>query len=338
MNIELFEYPLPKEMIAQHPEGERASSRLLVFERDTGSIEHKHFKDITEYLHSGDVLVLNDSKVLPARLSARKETGGNIDILLLEEIDKKRWYCLANGIKRGKDSLTVTVGDVKAVLTRNALFWIIEFLFDGDVFDIIKKHGKMPLPPYIRRKDKNELDFERYQTVYAEALGSIAAPTAGFHFTEELLQDIEALGVTVCKITLHIGVGTFLLIKSKNVEDHVMHKEYYRIVPDVKACIGNAKAQGRRIIACGTSVVRTLETAWTKNGDTPLFGHTELFIYPGYRFKMVDAMITNFHLPKSTPLLLVSAFAGRDELMRCYRDAVENGYRFYSYGDAMLII
>lgn len=338
MNIELFEYVLPKEIIAQHPERDRASSRLLVFERDTGRIEHKHFKDITEYLHSGDVLVLNDSKVLPARLNAKKETGGNIDILLLEEIDKKRWYCLANGIKRGKDSITVTVGDIKAFLTRSEAFWIIEFLFDGDVFDIIKEQGRMPLPPYIKREDKDELDFERYQTVYAEVLGSIAAPTAGFHFTKELLQDIEALGVTVCKVTLHIGIGTFLLIKSKNVEDHVMHKEYYHIVPDVKVYIGNAKSQGRRIIACGTSVVRTLETAWTKNGDTPLFGHTELFIYPGYRFKMVDAMITNFHLPKSTPLLLVSAFAGRDELMRCYRDAVEKGYRFYSYGDAMFIV
>ena len=337
MNIELFEYSLPKEMIAQHPEGERASSRLLIFDREAGQIEHKYFKDIAEYFQSGDVLVLNDSKVLPARLNAKKETGGNIDILLLEEIDKKRWYCLANGIKRGKDRLAVTVGEVNAVLIRSKTLWIIEFLFDGDAYDIINEQGKMPLPPYIKREDRNELDFERYQTVYAKTLGSIAAPTAGFHFTKELLKEIEMLGVTVCKVTLHIGIGTFLLIKSKDVEDHVMHREYYHIVPDVKAYIVNAKAQGRRIIACGTSVVRTLETAWASNGDSPLFGHTELFIYPGYRFKIVDAMITNFHLPRSTPLLLVSAFAGRDGLMRCYRDAVEKAYRFYSYGDAMLI-
>lgn len=338
MNTELFEYSLPKEVIAQHPERERTSSRLLVFDRGTKRIEHKHFVDITGYFHSGDVLVLNDSKVLPARLKARKETGGSVEILLLEGIDRKRWYCLASNIKRGKDHLTIDVGGIRASLTKSKPFWIIEFHYDGDIYDIIKGQGEMPLPPYIKREDKDPLDFERYQTVYAEALGSVAAPTAGFHFTRELLRDIEALGVTICKVTLHIGIGTFLLIKSKNIEEHIMHREYYHIVPDVKAYIGNAKAEGRRIIACGTSVVRTLETAWIKNGDTPFSGFTELFIYPGYTFKMVDAMITNFHLPKSTPLLLVSAFAGRDDLMKCYKDAVDKGYRFYSYGDAMLIV
>ena len=337
MNTKLFNYYLPKEMIAQYPEGDRALSRLLVLDRSAELIEHTRFKDITEYFRKGDVLVLNDSRVLPARLSARKETGGNIDILLLESIDHKRWYCLANGIKKGKNRLTISVGGVKAVLTRSEAFWIIDFFYDGDVYDIIQEHGKMPLPPYIKRDNDGALDFERYQTVYAEILGSIAAPTAGFHFTKELLADIEALGVTVCKITLHIGIGTFFLVKSQNVEDHVMHREYYRIVPDVKKYIENAKIEGRRIIACGTSVVRTLETAWVKNGDTPIEGHTELFIYPGYRFKMIDAMITNFHLPRSTPLLLVSAFTGSDELMKCYKEAIDRGYRFYSYGDAMFI-
>ena len=338
MNTELFNYYLPKEMIAQYPEGDRELSRLLVLDRSTELIEHKRFNDITGYFRKGDVLILNDSRVLPARLSARKETGGNVDILLLESIDDKRWYCLANGIKKGKDRLAISVGGVEAVLTRSEAFWIIDFFYDGDVYDIIRKHGKMPLPPYIKRGNDSALDFERYQTVYAEILGSIAAPTAGFHFTKKLLADIEALGVTVCKITLHIGIGTFFLVKSQNVEDHVMHREYYNIVPDVKKYIENAKVEGRRIIACGTSVVRTLESAWAKNGDTPVAGHTELFIYPGYRFKMIDAMITNFHLPRSTPLLLVSAFAGSDELMKCYKEAIDRGYRFYSYGDAMLIV
>ena len=338
MNTELFNYYLPKEMIAQYPEGDRELSRLLVLDRSTELIEHKRFNDITGYFRKGDVLILNDSRVLPARLSARKETGGNVDILLLESIDDKRWYCLANGIKKGKDRLAISVGGVEAVLTRSEAFWIIDFFYDGDVYDIIREHGKMPLPPYIKRGNDSALDFERYQTVYAEILGSIAAPTAGFHFTKKLLADIEALGVTVCKITLHIGIGTFFLVKSQNVEDHVMHREYYNIVPDVKKYIENAKVEGRRIIACGTSVVRTLESAWAKNGDTPVAGHTELFIYPGYRFKMIDAMITNFHLPRSTPLLLVSAFAGSDELMKCYKEAIDRGYRFYSYGDAMLIV
>jgi len=338
MNTELFNYYLPKEMIAQYPEGDRELSRLLVLDRSTELIEHKRFNDITGYFRKGDVLILNDSRVLPARLSARKETGGNVDILLLESIDDKRWYCLANGIKKGKDRLAISVGGVEAVLTRSEAFWIIDFFYDGDVYDIIRKHGKMPLPPYIKRGNDSALDFERYQTVYAEILGSIAAPTAGFHFTKKLLADIEALGVTVCKITLHIGIGTFFLVKSQNVEDHVMHREYYNIVPDVKKYIENAKVEGRRIIACGTSVVRTLESAWAKNGDTPVAGHTELFIYPGYRFKMIDAMITNFHLPRSTPLLLVSAFAGSDELTKCYKEAIDRGYRFYSYGDAMLIV
>ena len=338
MNTELFNYYLPKEMIAQYPEGDRELSRLLVLDRSAELIEHKRFNDITGYFRKGDVLILNDSRVLPARLSARKETGGNVDILLLESIDDKRWYCLANGIKKGKDRLAISVGGVEAVLTRSEAFWIIDFFYDGDVYDIIREHGKMPLPPYIKRGNDSAIDFERYQTVYAEILGSIAAPTAGFHFTKELLADIEALGVTICKITLHIGVGTFFLVKSQNIEDHVMHAEYYHIVPDVKKYIENAKVEGRRIIACGTSVVRTLESAWAKNGNTPVAGHTELFIYPGYRFKMIDAMITNFHLPRSTPLLLVSAFAGSDELMKCYKEAIDRGYRFYSYGDAMLII
>lgn len=337
MDIKLFDYFLPKGMIAQFPERDRELSRLLVLNRKTGAIEHRHFRDIGGYFKKGDVLVLNDSKVFPARLAARKDTGGAVDILLLEKTGHKRWHCLANGIKKGKDSTEITIGIYKAVLTRNNTFWNIDFLYAGDEYDIIRECGKMPLPPYIKRDEGDPADFIRYQTVYADSPGSVAAPTAGFHFTSELLEGLEAQGVTILKITLHIGIGTFFLIKTDNVEDHAMHREYYHILPDVKEYIKNAKAEGRRIIACGTSAVRTLESAWMDNGNTPLNGFTELFIYPGYKFKMIDAMITNFHLPRSTPLMLVSAFAGKDYLMRCYNEAVENDYRFYSYGDAMFV-
>jgi S-adenosylmethionine:tRNA ribosyltransferase-isomerase len=207
------------------------------------------------------------------------------------------------------------------------------------MFDIIGRYGKMPLPPYVKRKENDGIiDFDRYQTVYAEMPGSIAAPTAGFHFTEELLSAIQRVGVHIVKITLHIGVGTFFLIKTQNVQDHRMHGEYYHITPEAKAFIRKAKEEGRRIIACGTSVVRTLESFYNGNGNVPLVGKTELFIYPGYNFKVADALITNFHLPRSTPLLLVSAFAGAGEIMRCYTEAKERGYRFYSYGDAMFIL
>ncbi|MCX5802740.1 MAG: tRNA preQ1(34) S-adenosylmethionine ribosyltransferase-isomerase QueA, partial [Proteobacteria bacterium] len=283
-------------------------------------------------------LVLNDSKVLPARLKATKDTGGIIDILLVERISDNRWFCLANGVKRGVTELRVSVGNVEAGLTKGEGFWVIEFFYDGDIYDIIKKYGKMPLPPYIKRKENDgSIDFDRYQTVYAEALGSIAAPTAGFHFTHELLDRIKGMGINIVKITLHIGVGTFFLVKKRNIEEHVMHSEYYHITHDARTYIKRTKAQGRRIVACGTSVVRALETLSMENGNTPPTGKTRLFIYPNYRFKMVDALITNFHLPRSTPLLLVSAFAGKEEIFRCYREALKRGYRFYSYGDAMFI-
>ncbi|MCX5804954.1 MAG: tRNA preQ1(34) S-adenosylmethionine ribosyltransferase-isomerase QueA [Proteobacteria bacterium] len=337
MDSGLFDYILPKEMIAQHPAEDRSSSRLLVFNRNGGTTEHCSFRDITRYFHKGDVLVLNDSRVFPARLRAIKDSGGSIDILLVEKIGEKRWHCLANGIKKGVAEIIVSVGNAKAKLTRHPDFWMIEFSCPGDEFDIIRQYGQMPLPPYIKRKEKNSIDFERYQTVYAREEGSIAAPTAGFHFTKELIENIENIGVNIVKITLHIGIGTFYLIKKQCVEEHKMYREYYQITRDVKEYIQYAKNEGRRIIACGTSVVRTLETAYSANGSTPLNAYTELFIYPGYKFKMVDALITNFHLPKSTPLLLASAFAGRDGLLKCYMEAMERDYRFYSYGDSMFI-
>jgi len=338
MDSGLFDYILPKEMIAQDPVGERAYSNLLVFNRNGGAIEHRSFFDIAGYLRKGDVLILNDSKVFPARLKAMKDSGGIIDILLVEKQDGKRWHCLVNNIKKGTSELIVSIGDIKAKLTQHPDFWIIEFLCEDNDYDVIQQYGQMPLPPYIKRKEINSIDFERYQTVYAETEGSIAAPTAGFHFTKELLENIENIGVNVVKITLHIGIGTFFLIKNQCIEEHKMHREYYQIDKSVKEYIKSAKEEGRRIIACGTSVVRTLETAYAANGSTPLNAYTELFIYPGYKFKMVDALITNFHLPKSTPLLLASAFAGRDGLFKCYSEAIERDYRFYSYGDSMFII
>jgi S-adenosylmethionine:tRNA ribosyltransferase-isomerase len=337
MDSGLFEYSLPKDVIAQYPARERSSSRLLVFDRATGKIEHRFFRDIVGYFRKGDVLVLNDSKVFPAKLRAVKETGGAVNILLVERIGEAKWHCLARGTKKEASEMAVSIAGTQVCLTRDGEFWVIQF--PGQVAEdrIIRDHGQMPLPPYIKRTKRDEIDFERYQTVYAETEGSIAAPTAGFHFTKDLLDYLELIGVDMVRITLHIGIGTFLLINKAVVEDHGMHREYYHIGPEVKAHIQCAKDEGRRIIACGTSAVRTLETAYSGNGGTPLKGYTDLFIYPGYRFKMVDAMITNFHLPRSTPLLLVSAFAGRDELLKCYGEAIQRGYSFYSYGDAMLV-
>ncbi|MCX8109764.1 MAG: tRNA preQ1(34) S-adenosylmethionine ribosyltransferase-isomerase QueA [Syntrophorhabdaceae bacterium] len=340
MNIEDFDYFLPEGFVAQYPEKDRTSSRLLVYDREKGAIEHRFFKDILDYLNKGDVLVLNDSKVLPSRLKAKKTTGGEIDITLVERIEKNRWFCLAKGIKRGISRFTIDIGDVKARLERDkeGQFWIIDFVYEGDSMDLLNRYGMMPLPPYIKRKNREELDFNMYQTVYAHEPGSIAAPTAGLHFTEELLDMIEQKGINIVKITLHIGVGTFFLIKKQNVEEHVMHREYYIFPEGTKEAIKKARAGGKRIIACGTSSVRTLESVFFENGDAPLKGYTDIFIYPGFRFKVVDGLITNFHLPRSTPLMLVAAFTGRDEILRCYNEAIEKGYRFYSYGDAMLII
>jgi len=339
MDVREFDYILPKEYIAQSPAGDRAASRLLVFDRQKGAIEHRFFRDLPAYFREGDVLVLNDSKVFPARLKAVKETGGKVDILLVERIDRAGWRCLVNGVKRGAEGLRVAVGEHPARLEAGENGWSIRFDDDGDSYDIVRRCGKMPLPHYIRRNGEDDsIDFERYQTVYAEHIGSIAAPTAGFHFTEGLVGELRQKGVSIVKITLHIGTGTFLLVKETDVEAHRMHSEYYQVSEEIRACIKEAKESGRRVVACGTSSVRTVETVCPGNGNARLAGRTELFIYPGYRFRFVDALITNFHLPRSTPLLLASAFAGREPLMRCYREAVEKGYRFYSYGDSMLIL
>jgi S-adenosylmethionine:tRNA ribosyltransferase-isomerase len=343
LRIEDFDYSLPKELIAQHPEKERASSRLLVLDRKGGTIEHKQFSRIADYLVEGDVLVLNNSKVFPARLKAAKETGGAVDILLVERKSPNRWRCLAKGAKKGVKQFRVSIGSWYGELRKDEEdgTWEIEFLYDGDSFDIIRKCGVMPLPGYIKRKGADDPeDFDRYQTVYADPVGSIAAPTAGVSFTGDLLEEIAGKGVHIVKITLHVGIGTFFLIKTGNVEEHSMHREYYSLAPEGKAVISLAREQGRRVVACGTSAVRTLETIFGHghNGDTPLAGYTDLFIYPGFKFRAVDVLITNFHLPRSTPLLLASAFSGTGELKRAYGEAIERGYRFYSYGDAMLVL
>jgi len=338
METNEFDYFLPIEYIAQYPEKERALSRLLVFNRREGAIEHRLFHNIHEYFHPGDVLVLNKSKVFPARLEARKETGGIVHILLIEERDGNQWQCLVRGVKRNAHELKVFIGDIGVHLVHSHGSWVIHFPSECNIYDVVNRYGKMPLPPYIKRKGSNgHMDMERYQTVYAEEVGSIAAPTAGFHFTRELLEGIKQQGIHIVTVVLHIGIGTFLLIKKKRIEDHEMAGEYYHIAPHVKDVIVRAKEEGKRVIACGTSVVRTLETVFTGNGGAPLQGRTDLFIYPGYRFQVVDALITNFHLPRSTPLLLAAAFTGRDALFTCYREAQERGYRFYSYGDSMFI-
>ncbi len=296
MRVEEFDYFLPKEMIAQYPAEERTSSRLLVFDRTKKTIEHRHFRDITNYLREGDLLVLNDSKVFPARLMAKKESGGSVDVLLTEKTAPDKWYCLVKNAKRGADRIAISIGDQKAILMKERPSWSIRFFYDGDSDDIIMKYGKMPLPPYIKRNNGNGVaDFDRYQTVYARERGSIAAPTAGFHFSEELINAIEKMGVEIVKITLHIGTGTFTLVKCVDVEEHAMYHEYYELNEMTKRAIRQAKDEGRRIVACGTSAVRTLETVFSGNGRVPLRGTTGLFIYPGYQFKMVDVLITNFH-------------------------------------------
>lgn len=339
LRIEEFDYTLPRELIAQHPEDDRTSSRLLVLKRDQKAIEHRYFRDVKDYFRKGDVLVLNNTQVLPARISAVKPTGGRVDILMVEESAGRTWSCLVNGLKKSAGEQEIKVGDAVAGARYAGDTWEISFPDEIDVRELLNRHGRMPLPPYIRR-DQNgggATDFDRYQTVYAERPGSIAAPTAGLHFTQELLEALTEQGVTVVYITLHIGIGTFFLIKKEQVEDHRMHREWYNIEPSVVEAIQAARTKGGRIVAVGTSAVRTLETFFSKEDHAAASGYSDLFIYPGYRFKTVDMLLTNFHLPRSTPLLLASAFAGKENLLSAYSAAIEKGYRFYSYGDAMLI-
>jgi S-adenosylmethionine:tRNA ribosyltransferase-isomerase len=326
-------------LIAQHPERERALARLLVLNRSDGSLSHRRFRDVTEYLRAGDLLVVNDTRVIPARIAGRKATGGYVEILLTEEIDEKRWSCLVTGVRKSSGETPVRVGDTEVRLVPGEAFWMLETTGGIRVTHLMKDYGVMPLPPYIRReKDSRDPDdYEDYQTVYARREGSIAAPTAGLHFDESLFERIRGMGVTVVSITLHIGIGTFFLVKSEHVEGHEMHREYYSMPASAMEAVRRTKERKGRVVAVGTSAVRTLETAFGgSNGGSPA-GFTDLFIYPGYEYRVVDALITNFHLPRSTPLFLVSAFAGKEALENAYKEAIERRYRFYSYGDAMFI-
>lgn len=341
MKVHDFYFDLPEELIAQEPIEQRDMSRLLVLHREDGSIEHKVFKDMIDYLEEGDCLVLNNSRVIPARLyGVREETGAKMEFVLLKRIDKNRWETLVKPGKKAKPGTRFVFGNGElkctVIETTDSGGRIIEFEYDGIFEEILDKLGQMPLPPYIKKQLK---DRERYQTVYSKIEGSAAAPTAGLHFTKELLQRIKDKGVDIAYVTLHVGLGTFRPVKVENIEEHHMHSEFYVIEKESADMINRAKERGKRVIAVGTTSCRTLETASNENGRiTPSSGWTDIFIYPGYKFKMVDCLITNFHLPESTLIMLVSTLAGQENVMNAYKVAVEERYRFFSFGDAMFIV
>ena len=341
MDVKDFYYDLPQELIAQDPLEDRSSSRLLVLDKKTGEMQHKVFKDIVNYLHPGDCLVINDTKVIPARLIGSKEgTDAHIEILLLKRRENDIWETLVKPGKKAKPGTVINFGDgllkgtvIDVVEEGNRL---IQFSYEGIFEEILDQLGQMPLPPYIthRLEDKN-----RYQTVYAKYDGSAAAPTAGLHFTPELLQQVRDMGVEIAEVTLHVGLGTFRPVKETDVLKHHMHSEFYKIEQSEADKINKAKKEGHRVIAVGTTSTRTLESAADENGFlTEKSGWTEIFIYPGYQFKVIDALITNFHLPESTLVMLVSALAGREHVLAAYETAVEEKYRFFSFGDAMFIV
>lgn len=336
-----FYYDLPEELIAQDPLQKRSDSRLMVLNRENGSIEHRHFRDITEYLNPGDCLVINDTKVIPARLIGTKEdTGASIEVLLLKRHDDRVWETLVKPGKKARPGARISFGDGKLV---GEVIDVVEegnrlvrFEYDGIFEEVLDELGQMPLPPYITHKLE---DKDRYQTVYAAHSGSAAAPTAGLHFTNELLKQVEQMGVKIARVTLHVGLGTFRPVKVENITEHHMHSEFY-IIDEVAAnTINETKTNGGRIVSVGTTSTRTLETAADDNGHIePCSGWTDIFIYPGYKFKAVDRLITNFHLPESTLLMLVSALYDREKILEAYKTAVDERYRFFSFGDAMMIL
>jgi len=340
MNVSDFNYELPKELIAQDPLEKRSESRLMVLDKATGKVTHKHFYDIIEYINEGDCLIINNTKVIPARLYGVKEdTGAAIEILLLKRVDGNTWECLSRPGKKARVGARIVFGEglltgeiVDVVEEGNRL---IRFEYDGIFEEILDKLGEMPLPPYITHKLQ---DKSRYQTVYAKYDGSAAAPTAGLHFTPELLQSLRDKGVKIAEVTLHVGLGTFRPVKVENVLEHHMHSEYYEITKEACDIINNTKANGGKVISVGTTSTRTVESAADENGLlTPKKGDTDIFIYPGFNFKVIDSLITNFHLPESTLIMLVSALAGRENVLAAYEEAVKERYRFFSFGDAMLI-
>ena len=348
MLVKEFDYQLPPELVAQVPALERDASRLMVVYREEEKIEHTIFAEIDNYLTSGDIVVVNDTKVRPARIFGHKESGGKVEVLLLQPLnslgypkEKNIWEALIDCSKNPQIGSTLSFGpELKAQVVKQKKegLWDIELIYDGDLEEILERIGKTPLPPYIKREDGNQYPFDRacYQTIFARHRGSAAAPTAGLHFTQRVINRIKKRGIEVVPLTLHVGVGTFQPVRVEKVEAHRMHSEYYEISPETSKKITQALEYGQRIIACGTTSARVLET-WKSKKNT-LSGFTALFIYPGYEFQVFKGMITNFHLPRSTLLMLVSAFAGTEMIFRAYQEAITKKYRFYSYGDAMLIL
>lgn len=340
MKLEDFDYLLPAELIAQRPVSPRDASRLMVLDRQTGQADHKHFYNLGDELEAGDVLVLNNTKVIPARLYGIKDTGAQIEVVLLKALDKDSYQALVKPGRRVKKGAKISFGQGQLTcvcqdIDETSGGRILKFSYQGVFEEILDRIGLMPLPPYITEELK---EADRYQTVYAKTRGSAAAPTAGLHFTPKLMEDLRKKGVIFAEVMLHVGLGTFRPVSEERIEDHHMHKEYYEIDEKTAQLLSRAKAEGRRIIAVGTTSVRTLESVYRdKGGFAAHKAETDIFIYPGYDFKAVDAMVTNFHLPKSTLLMLVSAFMGRDKALAAYRLAVKEGYRFFSFGDAMMI-
>ncbi len=347
MLLSEFDYNLPEELIAQMPADKRENSRMLVLDRHSQTISHKHFYDIVDIIDASCLLVLNNTKVMPARLYGQKEeTGAKIEIFLLKQLDGKKWETLIKPSKRVKSGTVVKISDELSARTLAKTEedggWIVELIYEGNVLDVLHRNGNIPLPPYIERKMQSDeikkLDFERYQTVYAKDEGSVAAPTAGLHFTQEILKKLKNKGVEIAYVTLNVGLGTFRPVKCENILEHKMHSETFEISQETADIINKAKAAGKKIIAVGTTTVRTLETAYQKYGEIKAcHDESRLFIYPPYEFKVIDNLITNFHLPKSTLLMLVSALAGKDLIFKAYEDAIKNKYRFFSYGDCMYI-
>ncbi len=340
LKTEDFWYDLPEELIAQTPLEKRDSSRLLVLDRETGETCHKHFFDIYDYLQPGECLVMNDSRVLPARLLGRRPSGGAVELLLLRDMGEKKWECLAKPGRKLQPGQEVIFGDGELTATILEVLEdgnrLVEFHFEGIFLEVLERLGKMPLPPYIKAQLQ---DQERYQTVYSREVGSAAAPTAGLHFTQELLEKLKEKGVSLAFVTLHVGLGTFRPVKVENINDHHMHSELCILPEETAEILNKTRLAGGRIICVGTTSCRTLESLACENGTfVPGSKWTEIFIYPGYKFKAMDGLITNFHLPESTLVMLVSAFAGRENVLQAYSEAVQEKYRFFSFGDAMLII
>lgn len=345
ISINEYDYELPKELIAQTPSQKRDNCKMMVLDREDKSIKHRHFYDITDYFDENDVLILNNTKVIPARLFGRKNTGAHIEVFLLKQIGDITWEVLINPSKRVKEESVIEISSdlyVKVLTRQNEGKWLVELHYDGNFYDILDKVGNIPLPPYIERNMSDEqlknLDYDRYQTVYATREGSVAAPTAGLHFTTEILEKLKSKGVQIGYVTLNVGLGTFRPVKVDNILEHKMDSEQFEITEQTAKLINDSKKQGKRLTAVGTTTVRTLETCMQKYGEIlEVIDDSTLFIYPGFNFKVVDRLITNFHLPKSTLIMLTSAFAGKDFVFDAYNEAIQNHYKFYSYGDCMLI-